>query len=357
MNSSNLLKLTIAAAVLILGAWWLTTRNSATSDVAEAALYPELKGKLAEVQRLRVFGKGDQLAVEIVREGDAFLVEQRHRHPADNSKVKTLLVNLESAKLREEKTANPANYNALGVEALSEDSATGTRVELTGAAVNLVIGKKATDAKANYVRRAEDKTSWLIDVELDAPTDPSQWLQRNVLDIAANRIAEATVEVGGGKPYTASKAKQADAHFDVTPIPKGRELSSVSAAAPLAQSLTGLQLEDVRPIAELANDKPAHRATLRTFDGVTIHIAGYGSGDDNWITLSASFDEALAKRFHPSDAQAAKEKAEADVSAAFQKARGEAEAINKQSANWAYSIPAYKFEQLFKPLEQMLKSK
>lgn len=356
MNSQNLLKLIIAATVLILGAWWLAHRNTATHDAADAALYPALKGKLADVQGIRIYGKGDQLAVEIKRDGDAFLIEQRHRHPADNGKVKTLLVNLESAKLREEKTSNPVNYSALGVQPMTDADAEGTRIELTGAAVNLVVGKRNNDAKANYVRRTDDKTSWLINVELDAPADASQWLQRNVLDVAATRIAEATVTAGGAKPYTASKAKQTDAHFDVTPIPKGRELSSISAAAPLSQTLANLQLDDVRPIAELANDKPAHRATLRTFDGLVINIAGYGSGDDNWITLSANFDAALAKRFYQADSQADAEKTDA-ADATFKSAQDEAEAINKRSANWAYSIPAYKFEQLFKPLEQMLKSK
>jgi hypothetical protein len=356
MNARNLLTLSIAALMLILGAWWLSSSKQ-PRDTTAAALYPELKGKLADVQGVRIFGKGDQLAVEVLRDGNQFVVAQRQRYPADSSKVKTLLVNLESAKLREEKTSNPANYNALGVEALTEATATGTRIELVGAPANLIVGKKDSATRSTYVRRNDDKASWLIDVELDAATDPTQWLQRTVIDIGATRIAEAVIEVSNGKSYTAAKAKQADAHFDVTPIPKGRELSGVSAADPASQTLAGLQLNDVRPIAELANDKNVHHAVLRTFDGLVVNIAGYGSGEQNWITLSASVDEALAKRFYQPDPKAEKEKSEADFAAALKKVRDEADAINKQAANWAYSIPAHKFEQLFKPLEQMLKAK
>jgi hypothetical protein len=356
MNARNLLRLCIAALVLILGAWWLSSSKQ-PRDATAAALYPELKGKLSEVQGVRIFGKGDQLAVEVLRDGNQYVVAQRNRYPADSSKVKTLLVNLESAKLREEKTSNLANYNALGVEALTEATATGTRIELIGAPANLIVGKNDSAARSTYVRRNDDKASWLIDVELDAPTDPTQWLQRTVIDVAANRIAEAVIQVANEKSYTAAKAKQSDAHFDVTPIPRGRELSGVSAADPASQTLASLQLNDVRPIAELANDKNAQHAILRTFDGLVVNIAGYGSGEQNWITLSASVDETLAKRFYQPDPKAEKEKAEVDFAAALKKVRDEADAINKQAANWAYSIPAYKFEQLFKPLEQMLKQK
>jgi len=356
MNSRGLLTLTAAALALILGAWWLSSRNG-TQDATEALLYPALKNKLGEVQGIRVFGKGDQLAVEVLREGGQYVVAQRHRYPADSTKAKALLVNIESAKLREEKTSNPANYDALAVQALTDEGATGTRIELTGTAVNLVVGKKDSAAHTTYVRRADDKTSWLINVELDTPTDPAQWLQRSLLDISANRIAEGTVEVAGAKGYTVVKSKATDANFDVTPIPKGRELNSVSAANSLSQVLTSLQLNDVRPIAELMNDKNAHHAILRTFDGLVINIAGYGNGEQNWITLSASFDEALAARFYQPDPKASKEKAAADLAAAFKKVRDEASAINKQTANWAYTIPAYKFEQLFKPIEQLLKTK
>jgi hypothetical protein len=338
---------------------WLSNRTGSrhSNDIAETALYPELKGKLDEVQGIRIFGKGDRLAVDIVRDGERFVVTQRHRYPADPSKVRGLLVSFENATLREEKTSNAANYSALEVQALTEENATGTRIELIGAAVDLIVGKKDPSIRGTYVRRADDKTSWLVDVELEAVADPTQWLQRNIVDIGADRIVEANVEVSDAKPYTASKATRADTHYDVTPIPRGRELSSVSAATPLSQTLAGLQLNDVRPIAELVNEKAVHRATLRTFDGLVVDITGYGSGEDNWITLSANFDEDLAKRFYQPDPQAAKEKADADMSAAFQNVRDEVDSINRQSANWAYSIPAYKFEQLFKPLEQMLKAK
>jgi len=354
MNARSLSVLALAAVALMLGAWWLSSRDAQVS--AETALYPSLKSNLADVQGMRVFGKGDQLAVEVARDGDKYVVAQRHRYPADSSKVKTLLINLQSAKLREEKTSNPANYGALGVQALTEESATGARIELMGAPVNLIVGKRDTATRTTYVRRADDKASWLINVELDAPTDPAQWLQRNMLDIGANRIAEGTIEVAGAKSYTVSKSKTTDPNFDVAPIAKGRELSSPSAANAFSQTLTGLQLNDVRPIAELANDKNAHHAKLRTFDGLVVNIAGYGSGEQNWITLSASADEALAMRFHQIDPKAAKEQTEANA-AAMKKVRDEANAINKQTANWAYNIPAYKFEQLFKPLEQLLKAK
>ena len=71
---------------------------------------------------------------------------QRTRgYPADAAKVRKLLLALAEAKPVEEKTSNPANYAALGVEDVSSADATGVRVELEGTAqpVNLIVGKAA----------------------------------------------------------------------------------------------------------------------------------------------------------------------------------------------------------------------
>ncbi|MBC7984260.1 MAG: DUF4340 domain-containing protein [Candidatus Obscuribacterales bacterium] len=355
MNSRALAVLTACAVLIILGAWWLSTARAPSSPQTAAKLYPELKGKLDAIQGLRIFGPGNQLNVEIVRTGEGFSVQQRAGYKAETAKINNLLTNLADAKLSEEKTSNPANYATLGVQAPQEEKAKSARLEITGTPINLIVGRTDPASRATYVRRNDEATSWLVDVELNIPTEPKQWLQRNLLDVAANRVFDARIELAGVKPYSLKKTDIRATNFDVEGIPKGREVESVAEANAIAQALVDLRLDDVRPASELANAKSVGRVAVRTFDGLVVEIDGYGSDEMPWVIFKASDDDAIAKRFHQPDPSAPKDQPDASLAAITQKNTDESAAINKRVSGWAYAIPAQKYDALFKPLEQLLK--
>jgi len=358
MNSRALSYLAIAAVFVSLGAWWMSASRAPSMREA-APLYPALKGKLDAIAGIRVYSAGDKLAVEIHRDGDRFVVAQRANHPADAAKTRRLLMDLEAAKLREEKTSNPANYAVLNVQDVSAADAAGMKLELLGAPekVELIVGKRDVGARSTYVRRVGEAASWLIDQELDASADPRQWLRRDIVNIAADRIAEVVTELAGERRYAVRKEKRTSPNFDVDALPRGRELYAVSAPNAIAQALVSLQLDDVRPGAELSREKPVAHVTLRTFDGLLLECDGYKQGEQHWIVVKASFDEALAKRYYEADPKAGKEEADKAQQAALQKIRDEAATLNKNAQGWAYAIAGHKYDGLFKPLEQLLKKK
>jgi len=368
MNARNLGLLGSAALLIVIAALWLGHSRPSTS-ASEPNVYPELKGKLDAVTGVAIFKAGDQSAVQLVRNGDAWQVKERSDYPADASKIKTLLIHLEDAKLREQKTANPANYSALGVQDLNDTATTGVRVELAGAPVpvKLIVGKRDVNTHATYVRRAGEAQSWLASAELDAPSDPTQWLKRDVINISADRVQEVAIQPSGAASYTSSKNTRADTNFDVKPVPKGRELNSVSAPNAVAQSLASLQLDDVKKVDAAADGRNSAHAKFLTFDGLVIDCTGYVDGERRWVTFHADFDANLAKRFFV--ATVAPDKKDADATAPQKPApaadnsleeltkKGEAEAaaLNKNLESWSYSIPTYKYDAIFKPLEELLK--
>jgi hypothetical protein len=282
-------------------------------------------------------------------------IKERSDYPADTQKVNALLLALEDAKLREEKTSNPTNYATLGVQDLTAPGATGALVELAGpnlsGAVKLVVGKSDAMTRASYVRRFGEAQSWLTN-EIQVNTDATAWLRRDLLNIGADRIQEVLVQISGSPRYSVVKEKRADANFDVTPLPKKRELNSVSAANSVAQILTSLQLDDVRPAAELSNNKSAAQTSFHTFDGLTVDFCGYKIEDKHWITVKAGFDDSLAKRFHLATES---KDAKATPESGNDKIQTEAESLNKQFGEWAYAIAPYKYDAIFKPVEELLK--
>jgi hypothetical protein len=361
MNSRQLMWLGIAALAIILGAVWIGTTRSPSTE-ASAHLYPALKGQLAKVQAIKIHPANIELSLELNRTPNGWTLKQRNQYPADSTKINALLLSLESAKIREEKTSNPDNYAALGVQdfAASRDPTdeSGARVELIGIEppVNLIVGKADAVSRASYVRRAGEPKSWLVSEQLNLGTDASSWLKRDLLNIGADRIQEVAIQITGSPRYAVLKTQRADANFDVKPLPKNRELNSVGAANATAQSLVNLQLDDVRPLADLANVKPVAQTTFRTFDGLVLDVSGYSFDDKQWIAVKASFDEALAKRFHL-PTEPTKEAAPTDTSLAnaTAKVRAESDALNKQLGEWAYAVAPFKYDAVFKPVDQLLR--
>ncbi len=378
MNSRNLTLLSLVAVLIIGAAIWVGHSRTPQS-VVQQSLYPDLTGKLSAVQGITIHKALDQVAVELTRnatgKNSTWQVKQRHNYPADTHKIDALLINLEDAKLREQKTANKENYSALGVQDLSDATATGVRLELTGSPspVDLIVGKRDATRQGTYVRRAGAAPSWLISTELDVPADATKWLKRDLIDIAADRIQEATTQLSGAPSYSVFKNARPDANFDVKGIPKRRELNSVAAANAVAQALVALQLDDVRLASELAAEKPAGKTEFKTFDGLTVECVGYKIGEQRWIALHAGFDAELAKRFQIPTVKAAgtsadkikadKDKTEPKAAAAsdaatqdaIKKMEDEANSLNAATSSWAYAIPTYKYDAIFKPLEDLLK--
>lgn len=400
MTSRRLLVLGIVALLAIGAGIWLAGRHAGSLD-AYGALYPDLAGQLDEVTAVRIFKPGEERGVEIIRTatpgqdpqddsatpssdstnattGRSFWgVSERANYPADETKLRKLLRALADAKIYEEKTSRAEQYAELGVEDLSTANASGVRLELAGTAspVNLIIGKRGLGAQSRYVRRAGEPKSWLVNASLDASTSPESWLRKDILDISADRIQSAVIDIAKAKAYTASKGSRADADFKVEGLPKGKKLSSASAANTLASALSGLTLTDVQKAdAFAAKDAIAH-ATYKTFDGLVVEIDGWQRDDKHYIALRTAFDPAQAERFkiataaaqEPADAgdastadraqdESAPVTISADAAARPQTPDVEAEARDAQArlSGWIYEVPSYKYDSIFKPVDQLL---
>ncbi|HMN43443.1 MAG TPA: DUF4340 domain-containing protein [Povalibacter sp.] len=349
MTSRNLSLLgLIAIVVLAAGLWLANPRSSAQkSDL----LYPGLKQDLDKITAIRLYKAGNEPAVELTRGESHWQVAQRSSYPADAAKVRRLLQSLADARSIEEKTSNPDNYPALGVEDVADAAAAGTRVELVGTAqpVDLIVGKNA-GTKGSYVRRTGEPASWQTNESIEASATPHDWLQTAVLDIGADRVQSAAITVGSGKPYTIAKAARADADFKVAGLPKGKEADTF-AANNMATALAGLTLSDVRPAQDFAADKSVAHATFRTFDGLVVELDGFSKDDKHYVAAKTSYDDALAKQFH------VETQAPADGEGNAPKASSEEESgkTNARLQGWVYEIADYKYELIFKPADSLVK--
>jgi len=320
--------LIVAAIVVILLGLWLSSRKNANPEtLAGQPVLKTLQSQLNEVTEVRV-SRGDGSRVTLKKQPSGWTVAERE-YPADAGKVRKLLIDLSSLSTVEAKTSDPTKYSMLGVEDVTAPTASGTRIELvTPEKVAGVIVGKTSGMKSGYVRATDAKQSLLATPQITAEADPKRWIDTTLVDIPEARIKEVEVTPASGPSYRVTREKKEQTDFTVTGVPKGRELSSPSAANPVAGELAMLSLTDVRKVPADAPAKP-ERAVFRTFDGAEITIQGVKDGERHFISLAP--------------VSSAKETA-AEVSTLDARAKG-----------WQFEIPAYKYDGLFKPLEDLLK--
>lgn len=324
MTTRRVLILLGAAVLVILGAVWLSSpRTHEGATTAGAPVIAGLGPVLNDVTEVRI-SKGDGTHTTLRKRASDWMVVERD-YPADGGRIRKLLLDLGKLEVVEEKTREPANYAQLGVEDVTAATATGAKLEaVTPSKTFALIVGKPSGTKSGYVRLVGEPQSLLAAPQLSLDSDPKRWIERAIVDIPQDRIRSVAVKPATGPAYSVTREKKEQTDFTVAGVPKGRELSSPSAANPLAGTLAGLTLDDVR---RAPADAAPEQATYQTFDGLTLVIAGRKDGDRRFIALTPS--------------STAKESAlEAGKLVALE--------------GWEFEIPGYKYDSIFRPLEELL---
>jgi hypothetical protein len=328
MTSRRVGILLISSIVIVILAAWLSSNRPATR--ATLAGQPVMQGfdktNVNSVTEIRL-SKGDGTKTTLKKGSADWSVGERD-YPADSGKVRKLLLDLAALNVIEEKTSVAENYPALGVEDTTSDKATGTRVEAVTPTktYSLIVGK-SSGMKSGYVRVANAPQSLLATPLITVDADPRRWLDHTLLDISQDRIKEFTVKPADAPGYTASRPNKDQSDFAVSDIPKGRKLSSPAAADPIAGSLASVSLDDVQKVPATPPAGVSH-AVFTTFDGLKMDVAGRKEGTKTLVT------------FTPTSTDKATE--------------AEVKTLEARLKGWEFEIPSYKYEGMFRPMEDLL---
>lgn len=326
ISSRGLAALLVAGvAAIVLALWVTSSKPPGTAAEAGRLVLPDLESSINGVTEVRI-SKGDGTRTTLTKGATDWIIGERG-FPADSSHVRKLLLDLASLKVVEEKTSDPANYAELGVDAVTSPRSSGTLIELVepGKTLSLIVGKPS-GMKSTYVRVADAKQSLLASPQVIPDADPRRWLNDSVIDLPETRVEAVRVQPATGPAYTAMRDSPKQLDFTVPDLPKGRQLSSVTAPNAVADALSSLTLDDVRK-AGGAGTNPVH-ATFETFDGLTIDVSGRQDGNSRYITISAQSSSKATQ--------------------------GEAQKLNARFGGWEIGLLGYRYDSLFQPLEGLL---
>ena len=318
MSRRRFVILLIAAVLAITGALYLSTQRNLPRDSRGAALLPSLAGQLNTVTALSVRRGSANPTVTVHDQAGRWTVAERADYPADVPKLRKLLLALSDAKVVEEKTANPASFAVIGVEDPAAPGASGAEISIVAkdGKHTVIVGKPF--GAGNFARRGGENTSYSVEPGISFEAEPRYWIDSRLLDIAASNVQSVAIKPATAPAYTVHRAAAAD-NFALDGVPPGRKAADTASLAPSPSAFSGLSADDVAPAASIDFSKSTV-ATVTLADGNVLTITGAASADKHWIQLQTTKDAAL----------------------------------NAKAAGRAFEIAAYRFDSVFRPLEQLL---
>ena len=320
----------LIVSVAVLGlASWIVHRGQPRAESSGAAVLPGLTAALNEVTEVRLSGAGG--AHTTIDKGAQRWIVRERGYPADTGKLRKLLIDLGNLESVARKTRVARNYPILGVQNVTSPNAGGARIDVVTPARNwsLIVGHSA-DGNDCYVRVVDHKQSLLASPLVRVDVKSAQWLAPVIVDLKPSRVSRIEERPGRGPGFVVFRARAGQSDFTVDGIPRGRRLKSPDAADDMAGALSNLTLSDVREATPPPKDTRLSHAVFKTFGGLEVDVEGYqaGKGGKHFIEVTSR--------------------------ASAPKAGPEAARINARVHGWAYQIPDYRYQEIFKPLSGLL---
>lgn len=321
---------TLAAIVVGLVLMLIVLRGN---DISESGpmgdeLLPGFKAVANSISEIRVAQPAGNEGVTLKLEDGKWVVSARDNYPADVGQLRKLVIALADARILEEKTSNPEQYERLRVND-PEDNGKGSKIILTApnAAYEVILGDTA-QGSYRYARLAGQATSYLIDQNPELPDTVGDWLLPGVIDIGVASVRRVTITHADGETIVIGKSEKEQTDFDVSEIPEGRELSYATVGNGVAGALGKLELQDVRAAVD---GDAAVTARYETWNGLTVTAKAIAEDDEHWIAFRA---------------EAGKEETDTVEQAAN---------INARVSGWQYQLPDYKKNLLTRRWSDLLK--
>jgi len=309
--------LVVAAVVLAVAAVVVVTRGD--RDVSRAPpdqrALPGFADKLGSLAFFRL-ARGP-VTVNFKNIDNRWAVVEKGNYPADQERIRKLLLQLADLELIEPKTDKPELLARLDLD----DPANGKSTEITAADRNgatvgqIVIGRSRPNEIGQgepgvYVRKPGSDQAWLARGAFELGGDALSWLDRRVIDIAPGRVQSVVLTAPDGGSVILDRIS-ADQPFAIDGLPKDAQAKPDDALAAPAGALEALRLDDVKPASE--QPIPADGTTtaaFTTFDGL---VVGLRLSAKDWLAIEVS---------------------------GFGKGEAQAKTLDAQLAPWRFAIPA-----------------
>lgn len=296
MTPKQLVNLALAAAVAAAAA--IFTYVSAVPWQADATavrepLMPALATKGETLAAIEI-SRGDN-RVKLSATDGQWRLDTGEGYPADNTKVRTLILAASEAALVERKTARKDRHELLGLidPQDKESSARLLRFLDAGGAVlgEAILGRPAEAAAtaskgATYVRRPGTDQAWVADRDLSASLSLRDWVETKLIDISPSDVKALRIEIAGDTAYDIKPTADGKNH-ELTAMPSGKKLKYVNSVDEIVEAASLIEFKKVRKAGKADALPVKGRAILETSTGQKPSVEFRSDGKEAWIRILA----------------------------------------------------------------------
>jgi len=296
MSPRSFAALAVATAlVLVLAIGTYAAQNQwSQARASGASLFPGLAAQSGRIAKIEI--KQGERAVTLARDKEAWVLADRAGYPAKPEPVRALLVKLAQAELVEPKTRSKDRYGLLELEDPAGKDAKSRLVRLLddkdGVIAEAVVGKKRVDAfgpnkGGTYVRKPADAQTWLANTDLDVPAAVREWVQPNVFELVAAKIAGVTIQIAGEEPLRIAREAGDGGKHTLVGMPDGKKLKEGAGVDGIVRAISSIDLEDVRKLDPAAAGETSV-VKVEGDGGLVATLTFKKAGEDHWLSISAT---------------------------------------------------------------------
>lgn len=345
----NILTLVIAL-VLFAGAWWFAAERRPQTEVVRETFIPELFDAVNSVAEITV--RDANHTTRLVKQGDLWVVASSDGYPANFEKVKSMVLELASLRILEQKTNQPEKHARIGLAGVEEADSRAVEIDLSAedgsglAAILIGDEGKGGVAAARYVRLRDEDQSYLVAGTLDYAAEAREWMDNSIADIQPERVVEVSVAPEGAERFTLSRLVGEQGALMLEEIPEGFEERSRATTESMSTFLSQLRFDAVADAGKYADAPVAFEAHYLTREGVDVTVTGYEIDGETWVGFAAEhsasreIDDARLPTI-PAAAMIMGPGAEQPEPTEFSGPEVAA-ALNARAAGWLYQVPSFK---------------
>ncbi|MFL5252665.1 MAG: DUF4340 domain-containing protein [Rhodopila sp.] len=327
MRPSTVGILVVLGVIALAGGWYFgpgSVPAERTASPRGALMFPNLAPQLKDAAQVEIVHQGKTLTLQKRPDG-GWGVAPLHDYPLQETKLRGMLTALTELRLTEPRTSDPAQYARLGLEDPAKPESNSDLLRVLDASgkpiAAVIIGHRRVRSQADvpeetYVRRPDDNQAWLAQGSLSADADAAQWLDRNLLNIVADKIQ--SVSVGDD----ALVFERKDGTFALRQPADHPPLDNYK-VEDVNRALEKLTLMSVKTDAEAPTDATG-KGNFVTTDGLAIKATVFHADKEVWARFAVLGDN----------------KAEADK-------------LNARLAGWTFQIPNWKEKALVPTLDDL----
>ena len=334
----------LTAAAVVAAGVAVSTQTEITSLTAGTdPAFPKLSENVNNVAKIEIRNANSEFSMTLT--GDNWGLDQKDGYPVEFQKVKAAIVNLSNFKLIEKKTADAARYERLELNDPSDEKAKSRKIVLKDEKgtvfADVVIGKLnpnlfGTGGAGTYIRRADEKVTWLARGQVELGEEANNWMARQIVNYGQEKVRKVVVANPEGAEIILAKADVKAPNFKIENLPEGRAIKNKDEADPLAGVMWRMMFDDVQKAEKQEWPAKPWVAHYTLWDGYTVRIETAKFGDDFWGRFSAEVDPSVTD---------AKKKAAAEKSVAE---------INQRTKGWTYMLTAGDSEKLVSKMADYL---